>query len=355
MTITGRVGSAAVVHKQHLPANINQHIVRLRLDEKRCRPQFLCEWLNCPNGLALSNRFVSGGTRAALDYDAVRSLRVPLPDSLEAQDTLLTKMNAARAERQEKLVQADRLLMGIDDFITQTLGIARPPRPQSTFAIYTKDLVGVVNPMRYQSLQIEKALPFKSTVYVTGSLVHRKFAPAKDAPDEEFDWIRIDDLPNHPWQAEILRTEYGHSITGSLFEVEENDILLARLGPTILNAKFVLCPKLSRRTVASGEFLVLRCNENHQPEAVLWLLRTSLYRTMMYLRCRGTTPSRFRLDGGDLLSIPFPELNGPMQSVITTEIHRCREDVRRLRTTAEAGWQAAKQWFADQVLGRTTL
>ena len=186
MTITGRVGSAAVVHKQHLPANINQHIVRLRLDEKRCRPQFLCEWLNCPNGLALSNQFVSGGTRAALDYDAVRSLRVPLPDSLKAQDRLLTKMNAARAERREKLVQADRLMMRIDDFIISTLGIARPPRPQSTFAIHTKDLVGVVNPTRYQSRQIEKALPFKNTVHVTGSLVRRKFAPAKDAPDEEF-------------------------------------------------------------------------------------------------------------------------------------------------------------------------
>ena len=99
----------------------------------------------------------------------------------------------------------------------------------------------------------------------------------------------------------------------------------------------------------------MRCNENHQPEAVLWLLRTSLYRTMMYLRCRGATPSRFRLDGEDLLSIPFPELNDPMQSVITTEIHRCREDVRRLRTTAEADWQAAKQRFADQVLGQATL
>ena len=32
MTITGRVGSAAVVRKEHLPANINQHIARLRIN-----------------------------------------------------------------------------------------------------------------------------------------------------------------------------------------------------------------------------------------------------------------------------------------------------------------------------------
>ena len=48
MTITGRVGSAAVVGEEHLPANINQHIARLRINRERCRPEFLSEWLNCP-------------------------------------------------------------------------------------------------------------------------------------------------------------------------------------------------------------------------------------------------------------------------------------------------------------------
>ena len=98
MTITGRVGSAAVVRKEHLPANINQHIARLRVDTARCLPEFLSEWLNCPVGQELSNRFVSGGTRAALDYRAIRNIRIPLPNLLE-QSRLLLTMDAARAER----------------------------------------------------------------------------------------------------------------------------------------------------------------------------------------------------------------------------------------------------------------
>ena len=349
MTITGRVGSAAVVGDEHLPANINQHIARLRVDPRQCRAEFLSEWLNCPAGLELSNRYVSGGTRAALDYGAIRSLRVPLP-SLAVQDRLVTAMDAAREERRAKLAEADGLLAGIDDFVSNAVGIPRQFSPRRIFALQTKDLADAINPVRYQSWQIERNLPFRETVRVAGSLVASKYSPAKDAPDERFDWIRIDDLPNQPWQVEKVRTAMGGEITGALFEVQENDILIARLGPTILNAKFVICPKLSRRTVASGEFLVLRCNENYQPEAVLWVLRTAIYREMMYMRARGATPSRFRLSGNDLMTIPFPEIGNATQSLIATEAHTRREQARRLRGEAEEGWTAAKRRFEEHLI-----
>jgi hypothetical protein len=39
------------------------------------------------------------------------------------------------------------------------------------------------------------------------------------------------------------------------------------------------------------------------------------------------------------------------QSAITTEVQRCHEQSRRLRTEAEAGWQASKRWFEEQLLG----
>ena len=352
MTITGRVGSAAVVGEEHLPANINQHIARLRVNTKRCRPESLSEWLNCPAGLELSNRYVSGGKRAALDYGAIRSLRMPLP-SLTVQDVLVAAMDAARAERQAKLAEAAALLAGMDDFVIETVDITRPSNPRRTFALQTKDLTDAINPVRYQSWQIEKNLPFGDTVSVAGSLVESKFSPSKDATEEQFDWIRIDDLPNQPWQIDTVRTENGSDIAGTLFEVQEDDILIARLGPTILNAKFVLCPKLSRRTVASGEFLVLRCNRNYQPEAVLWLLRTVIYREMMYLRSRGATPSRFRLNSDDLMSLPFPKLDTAMQTTIVEEVRQRRDAARRLRGEAEAGWEAAKRRFEVQLLAKS--
>lgn len=98
MTITGRVGSAAVVQAEHLPANINQHIVRMRIDQTRCRPEFLSLWLNSKDGLELANRYVSGGTRAALDYQAIRKIRIPLPATLAEQDAIIGHVSAVRQQ-----------------------------------------------------------------------------------------------------------------------------------------------------------------------------------------------------------------------------------------------------------------
>jgi hypothetical protein len=83
------------------------------------------------------------------------------------------------------------------------------------------------------------------------------------------------------------------------------------------------------------------------------MLCTKFYRDIMYLRSRGGTPSRFRLDGDDLASIHFPSLDNATQTAITLEVHRCHEAWRRLRAEAEveAGWQAAKRWFEEQLLG----
>ena len=98
MTITGRVGSAAVVQGEHLPANINQHIVRMRIDQNRCLPEFLSIWLNSKTGLEISNRLVSGGTRAALDYEAIRKIRIPLPASLDIQENIVNRTKEIRQQ-----------------------------------------------------------------------------------------------------------------------------------------------------------------------------------------------------------------------------------------------------------------
>jgi restriction endonuclease S subunit len=80
MTITGRVGSSAVISHTELPANINQHIVRLRVNPSQCLPHFLAAYLNTSIGMLMSNRPVSGGTRVALDYGSIREIPVVLPN-----------------------------------------------------------------------------------------------------------------------------------------------------------------------------------------------------------------------------------------------------------------------------------
>jgi len=83
-TITGRIGSVAVV-PNGFEGNINQHSVRFHLKEEveglRINPHYIATFLNTSFGNILSFRETTGGTRPALDYRALQSLRVPLPPS----------------------------------------------------------------------------------------------------------------------------------------------------------------------------------------------------------------------------------------------------------------------------------
>lgn len=108
MTITGRVGTAAVVTDEVLPANINQHIVRIRLIDDTVLPEYLAAYLNCSFGLMLTNRGVTGGTRIAIDYGTVRGLQIPIPDS-KVQSKIAAEVARRRTESRRLRAEADAL------------------------------------------------------------------------------------------------------------------------------------------------------------------------------------------------------------------------------------------------------
>ena len=193
-----------------------------------------------------------------------------------------------------------------------------------------------------------------TTLSQVADILDNKIAPARIGPNKEWDWIRIDDLKNSPLAVELIRTKLGSEIEGTFFNVQENDILLARLGPSILNHKIVLCPKTSRQTIASSEFLVLRCKAGWNPVTVLWVLRTSLYRDLIYSKARGATPSRYRVNREDLESLPFPQIEKEYRDSLATEITWRLNEVQHLREQATGDWDAAKAQFEAKLLGEVT-
>ena len=66
-----------------------------------------------------------------------------------------------------------------------------------------------------------------------------------------------------------------------------------------------------------------------------------------------------RASGGNYPAITEPELakilvpvpDKEIQNTITSEVSRRREEARRLRAEAEAGWAGAKGWFEGELLG----
>ena len=78
LTITGTYGIAAVVPRGFAPANINQHVVKIEVNEE-IDPEYLCLFLNSDLCKSQFDRAVTGSSRLALDYPAIKALRILYP------------------------------------------------------------------------------------------------------------------------------------------------------------------------------------------------------------------------------------------------------------------------------------
>ena len=347
MTITGRVGSAAVVRDEHLPANINQHIVRMRVNENAVRPEFLSEWLNSESGLALSNRSVSGATRIALDYKAILAMRIPLPP-LDEQRRLADAMASARAERKAKLAEADALLSGLDDFVLSALGIA-PPRAENrrVFAVRLEDMsrkhlnADYYHPERLAALRAlaDAANEGELRVEPLDDLAEFARNQIKSPADNYLGLTHIASHTGEPTGSEDVAS-------GACWTYETGDVLFARLG-SYLNKVY----RAEMDGCCSTEFHVLRVKDAGAvlPDYLAAALRSRLTLAQTVHMMTGNTHPRLTDDDVRALPIPVPPM--PTQRRIVAETQRRRAEARRLRGEAEAGWVAAKDGFEVGLLG----
>lgn len=89
-----------------LPANINQHIVRLRIERPDVLPEYLAAYLNSSVGLAFSNRGVTDGTRIAIDYGIICALEIPVP-VLPIQRDIVAEIQRRRKGARRLRVEAE--------------------------------------------------------------------------------------------------------------------------------------------------------------------------------------------------------------------------------------------------------
>ena len=79
-TITGRIGSVAVVPDEMKAGNINQHMVRMRIKNRdKLLPHYLSTYLLTDYAKLQHERVAYGTTRIALDYPTLYNLKVFVP------------------------------------------------------------------------------------------------------------------------------------------------------------------------------------------------------------------------------------------------------------------------------------
>lgn len=122
-TITGRIGSVAVV-PDNFEGNINQHSVRFHLQNEvgktKVLPEYVASFFNTKIGRELSFRSTTGGTRPALDYDALKKLVVPLP-SIEKQEKIISGVKTIYEKAKRLRQEAESIVAGAQKQVEQII------------------------------------------------------------------------------------------------------------------------------------------------------------------------------------------------------------------------------------------
>ena len=287
----------------------------------------------------------SGGNYPAIIEDEIKKICIPLPN-LSEQQLLANFLEDSLNKRKKLLSSAIDILDNLHSTVANIFNLNGKKINKICYAVKLKQLDGVIDAKRYATITNSNS-EFK--ICDICKIVDEKINVSK-LNNQVIDWIRIDDLANQPLDIEEIRTQPANEIEGSFYEVQKGDILVARLGPTILNQKIVIVRTIERKTIASAEFLVLRAKDGYNPEAIMAILKTSYYRDMMYSRARGSTPSRYRLNREDMLNLPFPDLR-EHQECIAKNANDIRIKVKAMRNEAEQEWIKAKAQFEKGLLG----
>lgn len=119
ITITGRIGTAAVVPDDLPKANMNQHSVRLRVRDASINPYYLSAFLNSRAGLRQTERESYGSTRDALPYYCLKRVIIPRA-SRQLQDSIEASVRKADEARKEAKLVLDDAKRRVEELIENT-------------------------------------------------------------------------------------------------------------------------------------------------------------------------------------------------------------------------------------------
>lgn len=325
------------------------YCIRFRFDESKVSPKFVYWWTKTSAYSRWVNAIKRPTAQTNINKEEFKSCSIPLPPIAE-QNRLIIAMDVARAERKAKLAEADALLAGLDDFLLDTLGITPPPKDnRRVFA------VSLASPRALGRLDSDYYHPERIGVLLTLRASSQNLSLAHIAEVACFERNQIRTPEKNYLSLAHVESQTGEltdttdTASGICFTFQTDDVLFSRLRPylnKVHRAKTAGC--------CSPEFHVLRIKDRKAllPEYLAAVLRSSLVLAQTTHMMTGNIHPHLASDDVANLLIPIPELK--VQEAIAAETQHRQERSRGLRAEAETGWQAAKRWFEEQLLGTSS-
>ena len=345
------VGKSAVF-RATIPAVCSNHVTRLQVRHD-IEPEFIAAVLNMlQQRRYFAHLATNFNNQAGINTATLANVRIPLP-SPSQREKLVQEIEAARAERKAKLADADTLLAGMNDFIPDTLGINLPSvDSRSIFAVSVKSAQKRFDPHFHSPTyrRIQEMLS-QTRCEPLGSIAafSKEIWRPENHENPTFRYIEISTVNPKTGEAHFNEVPTDKAPSRARMKVQADDIIVSLTRPhhgsiAHLGPEFEGC-------VASTGFAVIRDVAARVRRDYLWcVLRAQFSLDQMIQRASGGSyPAITETELGNI-TVPVPSME--TQEVIATEVQHRYQQARRLQAEAESGWQAAKQWFEEQLIGR---
>jgi restriction endonuclease S subunit len=330
ITGVGRMAVASVA-PDGFEGNINQHVCVIKTGNKEIS-ETLAAFLNSDIGEKLASRRSTGGTRPALDYPAL--LSIPIIEDKR----ILQITEKVIAQKQKNEAEAEKLLLSIDEYLKNELGIKLTKPPENTLnnRIFKRKLSDILNkridPFFHQDKFINNLTAISKGKYpvkqlreiILGNLIKGSL-PKHDEKDGECSVVQINSI-NSDGTIAIDDLLTAKNIFSKQQKLKIGDILVVITGATIGKIAFW---NYEGDYFLGGDIVKFQTNSTSDNAFVCHFLRCSLMQTEIKRNITGATNGHLAPEDISHLPIPVPPLD--KQKEIAKHITGIRQQAQQLK------------------------
>lgn len=314
-------------------------------------PEFVCACLYTSFGKAQIDTVKNRAAQPHINAEEVKSLEIPLL-SVDVQRRLVAELDAARAERDRALAEAERLLSGFEPWAIKEMGLVTPADGgRKVYAIRRRSVATRLDPFFHspEFVEIERAIQAAPHASL-GSLV--QFSSDTWNPSEHlestFRYIEISSVDRRRGLAKSSDVSVEEAPSRARMAVRPNDIIVSLTRPH--HGSIALLNDSHEGCIASTGFAVIRdVDEGRISRQFLWAaLKFSLSLKQMLRRASGGNYPAITQDELAKVLIPIPNMT--VQKRIVEEISHRNNEADRLESHAHAVWREARERFEQQLL-----
>ncbi len=342
------------------PAIFAGYCIRFRFDPARVLPGFVYFYTKTDRYQAWVCSIQRPSGQPNINKEEFKTFTIPIPDPPKQRE-LLAALDAARAVRRRKLVEAESLLGGLDAFVLDTLGLTLPPPDGRTvYAVRLRDVRQRFDPdynsPRFRTLRakIERGkFPSDSVGNIFYPIISGFAAGGDDQTDDPtvgVPHIRPLNISNTAELHFDGTKMVPHSAVEPGDFLKQGEVLFNNTNSTAWVGKTVVFDA-DRECACSNHITRLTLiDKQHSPYYF-----AALFNALRGLGYFGLLATNFNNQAGvnvdTLKAVRFPVPDSATQKKIAAEVSRRRAAARRLREDADHLWDDAKHRFEEALLG----